>query len=479
MIDCIKHPKKKMKNKLNILKNNLKKEIWYEKKYQIDPYLSEERGKYIGVSKLLLKPRTTKEVSKILDICNKNKISVVPQGGRTGLSGGTIPNPKKNEIIISMEKMDKILSFDKNNFSITTQSGCKLLHIKKHSKVNNTYFPLNLPSKGSCTIGGNIATNAGGSNVLKYGMTRDLVLGLEIVLPDGKILNTLKEIKKDNRGYDLKHLFIGSEGTLGIITSAVLKLFPIPKKKGMAIVALKNIKKVIDFLKFINSSHKEQLNSFELNSNLGLSLINKHFNDISIPFENNYPWYVVFELSYLQNIDIEKEIDSVLEKALEKKYILDAIKPQNIHQTNTIWKTREWLSFAQKKEGYSVKHDISIPISKIPLFLKEAEKAIIKVLSDSKILIFGHIADGNLHYNISSSSIKDETSFKFYSKKINTIVFDLVYKYEGSFSAEHGIGKMKIKELKKYSTSEEFFVKMQIKKLFDPKGIMNPGKVIE
>ena len=479
MIDYIKHQKKQMKDKLNILKDSLNKNIWYEKNYQIEPYLLEERGNYKGMSKLLLKPRSTKEVSKILKICSSNKISLVPQGGRTGLSGGTIPNPKKDEIIISMEKMDKILSFDKDNFSITTQSGCTLLNIRKYTQNNNIYFPLNLPSKDSCTIGGNIATNAGGSNVLKYGMTRDLVLGLEIVLPDGRILNTLKEIKKDNRGYDLKHLFIGSEGTLGIITSAVLKLFPLPKKKGMAIVAVHNIKKAIDFLKFINSNYKEQLSSFELNSNLGLSFIKKHYNNISIPFDNNYSWYIIFELSFLQDIDVGKEMDRVLEKALEKKYIMNAIKPQNIKQINNIWKTREWLSFAQKKDGPSIKHDISIPISKIPIFLEEAEKLIKKVLSNVRILVFGHIADGNIHYNISSEYIKDKRSFKFYSKKINTIVFDLVYKYKGSFSAEHGIGKMKIKELKKYSSPEELSVKMQIKKLFDPKGIMNPGKVVD
>ena len=468
-----------MKDKLNILKNNLNREIWYEKKHQIAPYLFEERGKYIGMSKLLLKPRSTKEVSNILSICNKNIISIVPQGGRTGLSGGTIPNPEKNEVIISMERMNKILSLDKDNFSITTQSGCTLMSIKKHTQDNNMYFPLNLPSKESCTIGGNIATNAGGSNVLKYGMTRDLVLGLEIVLPDGKILNSLKEIKKDNRGYDLKHLFIGSEGTLGIVTSATLKLFPLPKRTGMAIVAIKDINKVTEFLKYINSIHVEQLSSFELNSNIGLSFIKKHFNNIQIPFNNNYPWYVIFELSFLKDVNIDSILDKILENSFEKNYILDAIKPQNLKQINNIWKTREWLSLAQKRDGPSIKHDISIPVSKTSFFIKEAEDSIKKILPDSKILIFGHIADGNIHYNISSNSIKDTKNFKIYSKKINTIVFDLVYKYNGSFSAEHGIGKMKIKELKKYSSPEELLVKTQIKKLFDPNGIMNPGKVVE
>ena len=468
-----------MKNKLNNLKNNLNNKIWYEKKYQIEPYLFEERGNFKGMSKLLLKPRNTKEVSEVLKICFQNKIPLVPQGGRTSLSGGTIPNPKKNEVILSMEKMNKILSVDKDNFSLTAQAGCTLNNVKKFSQDNNMYFPLNLPSKESCTIGGNIASNAGGSNVLKYGMTRDLVLGLEIVLPDGRILNNLKEIKKDNRGYDLKHLFIGSEGSLGIITTAVLKLFPKPKKTGMAIVAIKNIKKVIEFLKYINSGYKEQLQSFELNSNLGMSFIKKHFTDIIIPFNNNYPWYVIFELSFLKNIDVEKEIESILEKSVEQKYILDGIKPQNISQFNNIWKTRDWLSFAQKKDGPSIKHDISIPISNIPKFIKKAEVSIKKVLPNSQILVFGHIADANIHYNISSKDIESKKNFELYSKKINTIVFDLVYKYNGSFSAEHGIGKMKIKELKKYSSVEEFNIKKQIKKLFDPNEIMNPGKVFE
>ncbi len=464
---------------LDILKNKLNKKIWFEKDYEIEPYLVEERGRYKGKSKLLLKPNNTNEVSKILSICNENNICVVPQGGRTGLSGGTIPNPKKNEIIISLEKMNRIISIDKNNFRIVAQSGCTLSDIKNKSKDNNLYFPLSLPSKESCTIGGNISTNAGGSSVLKYGMTRDLVLGLEVVLPDGTILNCLREIKKDNRSFDLKHIFIGSEGTLGIITSAVLKLYPLPKKVGMAIVAIKNIKKVLEFLNYLNSTHIEQLTSFELNSYLGLSLIKKQYPEINLPFENKYPWYVIFEISSLKNININREIETILENSYKKKYIIDGIKPHNISQTNNIWKTREWLSYAQKREGNSIKHDISLPISKIPKFISEAKLLISKILPDAKILIFGHLADGNIHYNVSSQSIKNKNKMNYFTKKINTIVFDLIFKYNGSFSAEHGIGKMKIKELEKYTSREEFYVKKQIKKLFDPTGIMNPGKVFD
>ena len=466
-----------MSDKINILKKNLNKNIWTDEKDHIYPYLLEERGKYIGKSKLLLKPTTTAEVSEILRICYKNKISVVPQGGRTGLSGGTIPNPEKDEIIISMEKMNKIISIDKKSLNMVTQSGCTLEDIKKAAKINGLYFPLTLPSKDSCTIGGNISTNAGGSSVLKYGMTRDLVLGLEIVLPDGKILNGLREIKKDNRGFDLKHIFIGSEGTLGIITAAVLKVFPVPKKKSSAILAFKNINKVIEFFNFVNSSHHENLTSFELNSNLGLELIKKNFNEIPIPFDNRYPWYVIIELSYLKDIDVDQEIIILFEKAIEKDIIIDAIKPQTIAQSNNIWKTREFISYAQKKNGPSIKHDISLPISKIPIFIKESEELIKKVLPDANILIFGHLADGNIHYNISNNNILKKSNLDLYSKKVNTIVFDLVYKYNGSFSAEHGIGKMKVKEFIKYTSSEEMNVKKQIKKLFDPRGIMNPGKV--
>ena len=466
-----------MSDKINILKEKLKKNIWIDEKDRIFPYLLEERGKYKGRSQLLLKPTTTAEVSQILSICNKNKISVVPQGGRTGLSGGTIPNPEKNEIIISMEKMNKIVSMDQKCFSMVVQSGCTLSDIKRKAKSKGLYFPLTLPSKDSCTIGGNISTNAGGSSVLKYGMTRDLVLGLELVLPNGKILNGLREIKKDNRGYDLKHIFIGSEGTLGIITSAVLKIFPAPKRKSSAIVALKDINKVIKFFNFINSSHYENLTSFELNSNLGLEFIKNNFSEIPIPFDNKYPWYVIIELTYLKDINVDSEIIILLEKAIEKDIVLNAIKPQTIEQSKNIWKTREFLSYAQKKNGLSIKHDISLPISKIPMFIKESEDLIKKVFKDPSILIFGHLADGNIHYNVSNNNILKKTNIDFYSKKVNTIVFDLVYKYNGSFSAEHGIGKMKVKELIKYSTSEEVNVKKQIKKLFDPNGIMNPGKV--
>ncbi len=466
-----------MGNQINILKESLSKNIWYEEDYNISPYLTEERGKYIGKSKLLLKPNTTSDVSKILNICNNHKISVVPQGGRTGLSGGTIPNPEKNEVIISMEKMNKVLSIDKNNFHLVAQSGCTLADIKKKSKDKNLYFPLCLPSMETCTIGGNICTNAGGSSVLKYGMTRDLVLGLEIVLPNGKVLNCLREIKKDNRSYDIKHIFIGSEGTLGIITSAVLRLFPQPKKTGIAFVALENIKKAIEFFNYINSSHNEHLTAYELNSNLGLKFIKKNYPRISIPFDNKYPWYVIIELSFIKNIDIDSEIELVLEEAFAKKLIIDAVKPQNIIQSNNIWKTREWLSYAQKKDGPSIKHDISLPISKIPVFIEEAEVLVKQVLPNANILIFGHLADGNIHYNISDNIVLNKTNIDFFSKKINTIVFDLVYKYNGSFSAEHGIGMTKTREFVKYTNPEELNVKRQIKKLFDPKGIMNPGKV--
>ena len=466
-----------MSDKIKILKQNLKKTIWFDEESHIYPYLFEERGNYKGKSKLLVKPNNTAEVSQILDLCYKNRISVVPQGGRTGLSGGTIPNSENNEIIISMEKMNKILSVDRTGFNMVAESGCTLNDLKNSAERNGLFFPLMLPSKESCTIGGNISTNAGGSSVLKYGMTRDLVLGLEIVLPNGKILNGLREIKKDNRGYDLKHIFIGSEGTLGIITSAVLKIFPKPKKKTITMVALKDIKKVLEFFNFVNSSHHENLTAFELNSNLGLKFIKNIFNEIPIPFSNKYPWYIIIELSSFDNIDLEKKIELLLEEAIKKEIIIDAIRPQNISQYENIWKTREFISYAQKKDSPSIKHDISLPISKIPKFIEEAEISIKKILASANILIFGHIADGNIHYNVSDKKVINKNNIDFYSKKINSVVFDLVYKYNGSFSAEHGIGKMKINELIKYTSTEEITVKKQIKKLFDPRGIMNPGKV--
>ena len=464
---------------INLLKSKLDKDIWSDNKKDFDKYLVEPRGRFKGKTNLLLRPRTTKEVSTIVKICNKYNLPLVPQGGRTGLAGGTVPSKKGDELVLSLERMNKILSIEASNYLMTVQAGCVLSKIKKASEKKNCYFPLKLASEGNCTIGGNISTNAGGLAVLKYGMTRDLVAGIEVVLPNGDIISNLKVLKKDNRAYDLKHLFIGAEGTLGIVTAATIKLFPKINDRAFSIVALKNINLALKLLSILNAEQQENLSTYELNTKRGLKLIEKHFKKVNIPFKNSYPFYVIIELTSIKKEKLKSKLRSILKIALKKDIILDFLLPSSLKQKNDIWSTRELISEAQKIDGPSIKHDISLPISKIPTFLKKAEMAISKIINRKYILAFGHLADGNLHYNIGKPKKLKETEFKRIYNTINGLVFDLVQKLGGSFSAEHGIGKIKMNELKKYSKKEELRLKRNIKYLIDPKKIMNPGKVFK
>ena len=467
---------KPMSNKIKSLKKKFNKTLWTDNFEKLKPHLYEQRGNIQGKSSLLMLPKNTEDVVKIVKFCNKNKISIVPQGGRTGLCGGTIPNKNGQEILLSTESMDKVIEVSKDGFYMIVQAGCSLSLIKKIAIENNRYFPLSLPSEGSCTIGGNISTNAGGASVLKYGMTKELVEGIEVVLPNGEILNSIKNIEKDNRSFDLKYLHIGSEGTLGIITKVKIRLFPEIKKKVMAIIATNTINNLIKFLNITKNECYEYFSAFEINTNIGLNLINKFYNNIPIPFDNQYSWYAIVELFSYDNVNLEKKISSVISQSIKNKIIFDAIIPQNLKQYNNIWKTRELLSEAQKLNGKSIKHDISIPIEKIPLFLKKA-KVYLSDFTKNNILTFGHLAEGNLHYNISKPKTMPMSVFNKLHKKVSSNIFNLVHDLGGSFSAEHGIGLIKKKEFKKYSSKEEFLIKYNLKKLLDPNNIMNPGKI--
>ena len=465
-------------NILNELKNLVPDNNWLEQKKDIEPYLKEERGKFTGISPLLLKPSNTDQVSNIVKYCFSNNLSLVPQGGRTGLCGGAVPSNKGNEIMISLEKLNKIREIDRNGSYITAESGCILSDIQSIAKKSSRFFPLSLASEGSCTIGGNISTNAGGVNVLKYGMTRELVLGLEVVFANGKIWNGLRSIKKDNRGYSLKNLFIGAEGTLGIITACVLKLFPFPKNKETAIVALENPKKIMDFYNLSFDEYGDLINAFELNSSLGMEIVKNNIDNTKNPFNTNYPWYLIIEMSSSYSHNLKQRMNDLLIKADKKKIILNAIQAQNISQASEIWKTREFLNEAQKKEGASIKHDISIPINSIEIFIKKAVEKISNYLPGAKTLVFGHFADGNLHFNIGQPNNISKDNFIKKTKDVNNIVFELVKNMNGSFSAEHGIGQLKKNELREFSPSEEINAMKLIKESLDPKNIMNPGKII-
>ena len=469
---------KKKIEKLYCLKPFLGDKGWIEDKNIIEPYLLEERGLFRGSSSLLLRPKNSKEVSQILSICNQNNIKVVPQGGRTGLCGGTIPSESGEEILISMERMNVIRHISCENFTITVEAGCILSNIQEESEKNNLLFPLSLAAEGSCTIGGNLSTNAGGINVLRYGMARDLVLGLEVVLANGEILNNLGSLRKDNRGYNLKHLFVGSEGTLGIITAAVLKLFPFPNNVETALLAVSSPEDAIKLLGLARSASADLLNAFELISRIGMEMVLRHMPGTKEPLEKQYKWYVLLEFSSSAKNNLREQMENLYVSASEKNLVLDGIIAESTQQRKGLWLLRDGLSEAQKPEGGSIKHDVSVPIDCVSIFIEKATKAVEQHIPKSRVVAFGHLGDGNIHFNVSQPINADTNDFLGKWNEINEIVFDIAQNLKGSFSAEHGIGKLKREELKKYNSSIEVNLMHSIKKSFDPNNILNPGKVL-
>ncbi|MDG2267959.1 MAG: FAD-binding oxidoreductase [Alphaproteobacteria bacterium] len=463
---------------LQKLKKTLGPKGWIEDKEIIEPYLVEERGLFIGKSSLLLKPQNTEEVSKILKLCNEHNIKVVPQGGRTGLCGGTIPSENGKEIMLSLERMNNIKELNEENFTITVEAGCILNNIQNIADEKNFLFPLSLASEGSCTIGGNISTNAGGINVLRYGMARDLVLGIEVVLANGEIWNNLISLRKDNRGYDLKQLFIGSEGTLGIITSAVLKLFPAPRNIETALFAIPNPDAAIELLGLARSASADLLNAYELVSRVGMEMVIKNIPGAKEPLKEKYKWYILIEFSSSSKNNLRQQIEDLFELALNKNIVLDGVIAESTQQRKELWTLRDGLNEAQKPEGGSIKHDISVPINNVSKFIYSASKCVEEFIPNSRVVAFGHIGDGNIHFNISQPLKQDKKEFLNKWTDVNKLVFDIVKNLDGSFSAEHGIGKLKREELQNYNPTIEINLMKSIKSSFDPNNILNPGKVL-
>ena len=463
---------------LQKLKKTLGPKGWIEDKEIIEPYLVEERGLFIGKSSLLLKPQNTEEVSKILKLCNEHNIKVVPQGGRTGLCGGTIPSENGKEIMLSLERMNNIKELNEENFTITVEAGCILNNIQNIADEKNFLFPLSLASEGSCTIGGNISTNAGGINVLRYGMARDLVLGIEVVLANGEIWNNLISLRKDNRGYDLKQLFIGSEGTLGIITSAVLKLFPAPRNIETALFAIPNTDAAIELLGLARNASADLLTAYELVSRVGMEMVIKHIPGAKEPIKEKYKWYILIEFSSSSKNNLRQQIEDLFELALNKNIVLDGVIAESTQQRKELWTLRDGLNEAQKPEGGSIKHDISVPINNVSKFIYSASKCVEEFIPNSRVVAFGHIGDGNIHFNISQPLKQDKKEFLNKWTDVNKLVFDIVKNLDGSFSAEHGIGKLKREELQNYNPTIEINLMKSIKSSFDPNNILNPGKVL-
>ncbi len=445
----------------------------------ISPYLIEPRERYIGKTALVLRPGSTAEVSQILALANETGTAIVPQGGNTGVVGGQIPFESGNEIIISLSRMNRIREVDASGNTMTVEAGVILQHVQEAADAVDRLFPLSLAAEGSCQIGGNLATNAGGIAVLAYGNARDLVLGLEVVLANGRIWDGLTTLRKDNMGYDLKNLFIGSEGTLGIITAATLKLFPKPKERSTAFLGLTNLRTATDLFSFVSEMAGPHLTGFELLPRIGLDFVLRHGEGVRDPLSDHYPWYVLMELSGFEaDGALARLSERILEGALEVELIQDAAIASSLAQAQDFWRIRESLPDLQKPEGGSIKHDVSVPIAKIPEFIERANKAVEKLVPGARPIPFGHFGDGNIHYNVSQPTEMDKADYLAKWDSMAEVVHEIVLNLGGSISAEHGVGRMKRDELARVKGPEAMDLMRAIKQTFDPKGILNPGKVI-
>jgi len=441
------------------------------------PHLVEPRDIYRGRAAAVLKPGSTREVSEILKLANETGTPIVPQGGITGMSGGQVPFDER-AVVVSTARLDKIRELDLDTNSMTCEAGVILQRAQEAARENHRLFPLSLGAEGSCMIGGNLSTNAGGTNALVYGMARDLVLGLEVVLADGRIWHGLRKLKKDNTGYDLRHLFIGAEGTLGIITAAVLKLFPAPRSVETAFIGVPSPQAALDLLKIAQARAGNAVTSFELMTRLGVEMAVKFPPGSRDPLSGAHPWYVLMELSSAAREGLRETMEEILAAGSEAGFVRDAAIALSLEQAKAFWHLRLILPDAQRGTGGSIAHDVSVPVSALPTFIEEASAAVLKVLPDARPLPFGHLGDGNLHFAVCKPEAIERETFRSYAKAINDTVYDIVAKHRGSISAEHGIGLLKRERLPGVKDPVELEMMRAIKRLLDPTGIMNPGKLL-
>jgi FAD/FMN-containing dehydrogenase len=441
------------------------------------PYLREWRDRYQGRAALVLRPGSTAEVARVLAVANEAGIGVVPQGGNTGLVGGQIPSANGTEVVLSLARLTRVRAVDET--AMVLEAGVTLLDAQLAAERAGRLFPLSLPSEGSCEIGGVLATNAGGVGVLAYGNSRALALGLEVVLADGQVWDGLRTLKKDNTGYDLRDLFIGSEGTLGVITAAALKLLPRPREKATALAALPDIPAVAGLFRLAEQRAHAGLTAFEFMSRLAVELVTRHVPGSRLPLKTPASWYVLIEISGTEaDGTASLAMERLLGEASEKKLISDAVLAGSLAQAQSLWRLREAASEAQKPEGGSIKHDISVPVARIPEFLARAAPVVEAVCPGARPVVFGHFGDGNVHYNVSQPTGLDKTCFLALWDQMSGAVHDLVAEMGGSISAEHGIGQMKRADLKRFKSPVELALMRKIKAGLDPKGILNPGKLL-
>jgi FAD/FMN-containing dehydrogenase len=443
------------------------------------PMLRDHRALYRGHAFAVVAPADTAAVSRVLAYCNERRIGVVPQGGNTGYCGGATPDASSSQVLLSLARLDRVRGLDLANYTMIAEAGCILANLQRAAADADRYLPLSLGSEGSCMLGGNLSTNAGGLNVIRYGMAREMVLGLEVVLPDGRVLDALTGLRKDNTGYDIKSLFLGAEGTLGVITAACLRLWPALRARATAFAAVRDPDAAVSLLGSLREASGDCVSSFELIPRIGVDLTTKHIPGVVDPLAAPAAWYVLCELSSARG---DAPLEAILEKTLaaahESGWVADAAVATSEREREAFWRLRESIPEAQRKDGASLKHDISVPVSQVPRFIETAGGWVQQHVPQGVLVAYGHLGDGNLHFNVNQRAGTQAFQLQAVESKVKRAVHDFVQQFRGSFSAEHGIGQLKVFELERYANPLELELMRRVKHAFDPNGIMNPGKVL-
>jgi FAD/FMN-containing dehydrogenase len=447
---------------------------------RIAPMVRDHRALYRGHALAVVAPADTAAVARVLAWCNEHKIGVVPQGGNTSYCGGATPDASSSQVLLSLARLNRVHALDATNYTLTAEAGCILANLQAAAADADRYLPLSLGSEGSCMLGGNLSTNAGGLNVIRYGMARELVLGLEVVLPDGRVMDTLSGLRKDNTGYDVKSLFLGAEGSLGVITAACLKLYPALRSFATAFVAVRDPDAAVSLLGALRGASGDCVSSFELIPRVAVELTMRHIPGVVDPLGEPANWYVLCELSSARaNEPLDALLEQTLAAAHDSGWVRDAAVAQNLRERETFWRLRESIPEAQHKDGASLKHDISVPVSQVPRFIETAGSWVEKNIPQGVLVSYGHLGDGNLHFNINQRPGSLVAQLQAVEAKTRRAIHDLVHEFGGSFSAEHGIGQLKVFELERYANPVELDVMRALKRALDPNGIMNPGKVLK
>ncbi len=452
---------------------------WLTSPADCAPYLSDHRRLYRGAALGVALPRSVAQIAELLALCHARRVGVVPHGGNTSYCGGATPDESGRQLVLSLQRLNRIRSVDATNYSLTAEAGCVLAQVQRAAEEAERFFPLSLGAEGSCQIGGNLSTNAGGLNVLRYGMMRELVLGLEVVLADGRVLPGLSGLRKDNTGYDLRDLFLGAEGTLGVISAATLRLFPKIRARATAFVAVRDVAAAVALLAALRDASSDRVSSFELIPRIAVELTARHIPGVTDPLGRAHPWYVLCELSSGRAADT---LDAVLEEALggalTRGEVIDAVLARSERERAALWKLRESIPEAQRLEGPGLKHDVSVPVSALPEFVARASQWVSEHVTDGVLVAYGHVGDGNLHFNVNAAPGAQREVFLAREESVRRAIHDLVHSLHGSFSAEHGIGRLKVGELERYASPVELALMHAIKHALDPHGILNPGKVL-